>query len=82
MNFAVTEERCRITKMKVHVGKIINIVSSFVFFDVTLLIMKERGTSVASVPLSLLPSQRSITKPLTTPSPFYFLSFINTAMLF
>ena len=74
-------ERCRITGMKAEVGKIINIISPFVFFDVTLLFTRERGISVASLLLSLLASQRGITKPLPSLSPFYFLSFINTAIL-
>lgn len=68
--------------MKAHGGKIINIISPFVFFDVTLLITRERGTSAASLPLSLLPSHKGITKPLTSPSPFYFMLFINTTILF
>lgn len=64
--------------MKVHVET-----SSFhlVFFDVTFLITRERGTSAASLPLSLPPAQRGTTKPLTTQSPFYFSSFINTNIL-
>lgn len=71
-------ERCGIMGMKVHVE---TPSSHFVFFDVTFLITRERGTSAASLPLSLVPAQRGITKPLTTQSPFYFLSFINTTIL-
>lgn len=55
--------------------------SHFVVFDVTFLITRERGTCAASLPLSLLPAQRGITKPLTTQSPFHSLSFINTTLL-
>ncbi|XP_019326867.1 PREDICTED: RNA-binding protein MEX3B [Aptenodytes forsteri] len=44
--------------MKAHVGKIINIISPFVFFDATFRVTRERGTSAASLPLSLLPPQR------------------------
>lgn len=71
-------ERCGIMEMKVHVE---TSSSHFVFFDVTFLITRERSTSAASLPLSFLPAQRGITKPLTTQPPFYFLSFINTTML-
>lgn len=74
-------ERCRLRGMEARVGEIINSTSPFVFFDVTFLTTRERGASAASLPLSLLPSQGGITKPLTTPSPFYFLSFINTTIL-
>lgn len=66
--------------MEAHVEEI-NSISPFVYFDVIFLTMRERGTSAASLPLSLLPAQGGITKPLTTPSPFYFLSFINTTIL-
>lgn len=72
-------ERCGIMGMKVHVE---TSSSHFVFFDVTFHITRERGNSAASLPLSLLPAQRGITKTLTTQSPFYFLSFINTTILF
>lgn len=51
----------------------ISITSLFVFLDMTVHITREKGTSASSLPLSLLPSQRGITKPLTNLSPFYFL---------
>lgn len=75
-------ERCRVTAMRMHVGKIINLIALFLFSDVTFLITRERSTSAASLPLSLHPSQWGITKPLTTPSPFYFVSCINTTIVF